>query len=101
MRVEIARSDMKSPVSTVPRQHHVPAQVYQPPPPRHAPPPMAVYHHAPVYMPGPSSNHEPPRKRQRVGQEPGQVDTVAVFGAIEKGYTESQLEDFFNQMPGF
>merc|ERR1740117_203509 len=102
MRVEIARSDMKKPAEAVPRA--APAQVYhppvyQPPPPRHAPP-VAVYHH---YQPPPTvyAGGPPPAKRPRSGEDPGSIDTLAIFGATEKGYTEQQLEEYFAQLPGF
>jgi len=101
MRAEMARSDMKSPVSPAPRQVHTQAYTaypaHQPPPPRHAPPPMSAYSVPMVatkYTQG-----QPPSKRPR-GEEGG-IDTLAVLGATEKGYSETAIEDFFQTQPGF
>lgn len=100
MRVEIARSDMKTPAAAVPRSA---VQAYQPAPPRHAHP---VYNQPPppVYAPTPvtyAAASGPPSKRARTEEDAGSVDTLALFGATEKGYTEGQLEDYFAQLPGF
>lgn len=105
MRVEMARSDMKKPAETVPRGG-AQVQAFQPPPPRHAHPvyqqpavyqPPPVYHHAPAV----SYAQAPPAKRQRTAEDAGSVDTIAIFGALEKGFTEYQLEEYFSQLPGF
>jgi len=106
MRVEMARSDMKKPAETVPRGG-APPQAYQPPPPAHAHP---VYHQPAVYQPPVVYHHTPavsyagagpPAKRQRTAEDAGTIDTVAIFGALEKGFTEYQLEEYFGQLPGY
>jgi len=101
MRAEMARSDMKSPISPVPRQAASQVYpVYQPPPPRHAPPPISAYQ--PAYslpMVAAKYGQGPPRKRPR-GEEGG-IDTLAVLGATEKGYSERAVEDFFLMLPGY
>lgn len=58
----------------------------------------------PDWMQPPPSNHSPahvPPKRARVSDAPGNVDTLILQGQFEKGFTETQLEDFFVQVPGF
>lgn len=55
------------------------------PPPRQLPPP----------------SYAPPAKRPRAAENPGQVDTVAVVGAAERGFDELSLQSFFMDQPGF
>merc|ERR1719323_1329467 len=43
----------------------------------------------------------PPPKRPRLGDNPSQVDTVAIVGAAEQGFDQASLQDFFSQLPGF
>merc|ERR1712216_420565 len=90
---------MKAPAAAAPRPP--PMQVYQPPPPG-----FSGYGN---YGIGLDQFVEPPRKWQRVeaavvnggGHGREGIDTLAVLGAVEKGYTEAQLEDYFTQLPGF
>lgn len=100
MRVEMARSNMKTPTETVSRAGTV-MQAYQPPPPSHAHP---LYQAQPVYDHGPAVSYSGaggPQKRQRIEEDPGSVDTVAIFGATDQGFTQHQLSAYFGELPGF
>lgn len=110
MRVEMARSDMKTHASGVP------------PPPRYDPPPETTWSetgstagqflgkihalnaeaevggaHGAAYSGPPAVG----RKRHRGSEDPLAIDTLVLLGQLEKGFTEHQLEDFFAQVPGF
>merc|ERR1740130_1533004 len=43
----------------------------------------------------------PSAKRPRVEESAHQIDTLAIFGATEKGFTEGQLEEYFKQIDGY
>mmetsp|Transcript_103213 Transcript_103213/g.318460 ORF Transcript_103213/g.318460 Transcript_103213/m.318460 type:complete len:151 (+) Transcript_103213:2-454(+) len=49
----------------------------------------------------PPSYGAPPAKRQRAIENPGEVDTVAVVGAAERGFDEGALQAFFMEQVGF
>lgn len=63
---------------------------YQQPPPAHRMPIGASM-----------SNGAPPYKKAKTDYSQDGVDTIFCVGCFEKGYTEEQIVEFFNQMPGF
>lgn len=115
MRVEMARSDMKSEGGPDRSRAERAPQVYhhQPPPPGHGgrgyqpsyggmshPPPLG----SDAYSGGGFDGYSAQQgldSRKRGRNDPGSVDTLVLLGQVEKGFTERQLEDFFMQLPGY
>lgn len=62
-------------------------------------PPLVATAAVPGQPPPPA--YPPPAKRPRTFENPGQVDTVAVVGAAERGLDELALQAFFLEQPGF
>lgn len=81
LRVVMAKSNMRSGDNSAVAQR-VPAQVPLPPPETLPPAPNGA-------------------KRPRMYEEPHAIDTVAIVGASDRGFSDAALESFFAQMPGF
>lgn len=120
MRVEIARSDMKSlsPQVVGMLTQQIGMGYGQPPPPPGAPAGLQQYveawdhhHHQQQYAAEglypaelyAQEQHYAPEMSGKRGREDqaGHIDTLVLLGVLEKGYTEQQLEEFYASMPGF
>jgi len=87
LRVVMAKSNMRSGDHPAVAQR-APAQVvYQAPPP-------------PQALPQAPSGPQRAGKRPRMYEDPYAIDTVAIVGAADRGFSEVMIEQFFGQMPG-
>jgi len=105
MRVELARQDMKTPVAPVLRTSTPLVQAYGQGLQIQTPTALNMGFRPLSAAAGyttPLAGGDPAAKRQRLGETtPDQVDTLAVFGALERGYSEAQLEEYFGHFNGF
>lgn len=98
LRAQMARSNMRSPGAAPEPQWGPPGAAPHKVPPswvpaRHQPPPPAGPH--------PFEAGLGQKRPRQMPENPGQVDTVAVIGAKEKGFDEETLRYFFEGLPGF